>query len=73
MDCPHKPPCPSDVTTWNCGKRTEIEAAMFHLKIEREDGERLLRSLHLPIKPASATERYNREERDKQKRGPLFA
>ncbi len=73
MDCPHKPQCPSDVTTWNCGQRSRVERAMFNLELDREAGERLLRMHGLPIKPMSATERYKREERDKVKRGPLFA
>lgn len=42
---------------------------MFHLKLTRVDGERLLRVYGLPIKPMSATEKYKRDE---ERRGLLF-
>lgn len=71
MDCPHKPVCPIGTPTWNCGKRTELERAMFRGEIERADGERILRLYGLPIRPASATEKYNREEKRRDK-GLLF-
>lgn len=46
---------------------------MFHLELSREDGERVLRALKLPVTPQSATERYNREQHEKERLGPLFA
>ena len=69
MACPHKPHCPDGTPTWNCGKRTAIETAMFRRELNRADGERLLRTYGLPIKPMSATEKYNRDE---ERRGLLF-
>jgi hypothetical protein len=37
---------------------------MLHLKIERPEGERLLRAMKLPQRTQCATERYNRRQRD---------
>lgn len=71
VDCPHKPACPSSTTTWNCGRRTQIERAMFRLELDRETGERALRILGLPVRDMSATERYNRREQQREK-GLLF-
>jgi hypothetical protein len=44
---------------------------MLHGEIEREDGERLLRLYGLIVRPASATEIYQREQR-RRERGTLF-
>jgi hypothetical protein len=44
---------------------------MFRGIIERDSGEHLLKSYGLPIRPQSATERYNREQRRVEK-GLLF-
>ena len=71
MDCPNRPPCPVGTPTWHCAKRAELETAMLHGEIEREDGERLLRLYGLIVRPASATEIYQREQR-RRERGTLF-
>ncbi len=71
MDCPHKPLCPDTAQRWQCQKRTEIERGIFRGVIERAAGEGLLRSYGLPIKPASATEKYNREV-ERRAKGTLF-
>ena len=70
-ECRHKPPCPLGTPPWQCGKRSEIEAAVFHGTLDRPTGTELLRKFGLPIRPASATERYQTEQRRIEK-GLLF-
>lgn len=71
MDCRHKPKCPDATPDWHCYKRGEIETAVLHGTLDRETAAHLLAKFGLPIRPQTATERYNLEAKRVEK-GLLF-